>query len=130
MNKLNLEQLHVVQSKPRVSGHRIGKIVALHEDGAPVVDWRGNPLGAQRARIVSAMAARIATAHAQHSDVLLAFEEEDPARPLVVEVVIEAPPANETTAMEVNNPAPVAAAVKAQSTGAGEVTAKLATIAA
>ena len=90
MNDLDFTQLQVLEARPRVSGSRIGAVVALQ--GGPIVDFSGNPLGPQPARVVSSLtAAALSAAHEANLPVLLVFEDDDPARPVVVDIVIDHP---------------------------------------
>jgi hypothetical protein len=90
MNNLDFTQLQVLEAKPHVSGSRIGAVVALQ--GGPIVDFSGNPLGPQPARVVSSLTAdALSEAHEANLPVLLVFEDDDPARPVVVDIVIDHP---------------------------------------
>lgn len=83
-----IQPLEVLQAKPRVAGCRIGSIVRLSR--RPVVDFMGNPLGPQPARVVASLSTEtLAMACDSRLPVLLAFEDDDPARPIIVDVVIE-----------------------------------------
>lgn len=90
MNKLNIEQLQIVKAKPRVFGSRVGRITELVNGSIPVVDYAGNPLGPQVARLVTAMVERLALAHSERTPILLIFEEDDPAKPVIVDTVVTA----------------------------------------
>jgi hypothetical protein len=90
MSTSYVEQFHVLQAKPRMSGSRVGTIVAI--EPRAVVDFRGNPFGPQRARIAASLTAEmISTACAANLPVLLVFEDDDPARPVIVDVVVDQP---------------------------------------
>jgi hypothetical protein len=84
----NIDLMQVLQAKPRVAGSRIGTIVSLQR--RPVVDFSGNPLAPQQARVVASLSAEtLAMAHGAHLPVLLVFEDDDPSRPVIVDVVID-----------------------------------------
>ena len=90
MKTLDMAQMQVLQAKPRVSGSRIGAIVAMHR--GPIVDFSDNPFGPQPAKVVSSLAAEVlASASAGNLPVLLVFEDDDPTRPVIVDVVIDHP---------------------------------------
>jgi len=98
MNSSYVEQFQVLQAKPRLSGSRIGAIVALEH--GPIVDFPGNPFGPQRARIAASVTGEaLSAACANDLPVLLVFESDDPSRPVIVDIVIEYPgdgPSSET----------------------------------
>lgn len=90
MKSVDAAELQVLQVKPRVAGSRVGTIVAMHS--GPIVDFSGNPLGPQRARVVASLAGRMLVAACEaRLPVLLVFEDDDPARPVIVDVIIEHP---------------------------------------
>jgi Domain of unknown function (DUF6484) len=62
-------------------GLRIGKILHLTEGGAAVVDWNGNPAGPLTAR--SALGVQ-RVGDEECSVVVLGFEEDDPAKPVIL----------------------------------------------
>jgi hypothetical protein len=82
-----LSPLHVLEAMPRVSGSRIGALVAMER--GPIVDFTGNPFGPQPARVVASLTAHtLSAALDAHLPVLLIFENEDPTCPVIVDVVI------------------------------------------
>jgi hypothetical protein len=88
MNSSELDPLRVLQARPRIDGSRVGTIVRLQR--RPMVDFSGNPLGPQPARVVSSLSAdTLAMAYGARLPVLLVFEEDDPSRPVIVDVVME-----------------------------------------
>lgn len=88
MKGLSAEHLRVLQARPRITGSRIGSIVEYAWGRRPVVEFSGNPFGPQAARSVSAMTApRLAQAREKGWPVLLVFEDNDPARPVIIDVV-------------------------------------------
>lgn len=90
MKGFSAEHLRVLQARPRITGSRIGSIVEFAPGRRAIVDFAGNPLGPQSARSVAAMTAqRLARARDAAWPVLLVFEDNDPARPVIVDVVCE-----------------------------------------
>src|SRR5262245_40990995 len=90
MTNSDMTPLHVVEVKPRLSGNRIGSVVAMRQ--GPIVDFAGNPFCPQPARVVSSLTAHtLAVAYDANLPVLLVFENEDPARPVIVDIVIDHP---------------------------------------
>ena len=62
MSSAYVEQFQVLQARPRLSGSRIGAIVAI--EPGPIVDFPGNPLGPQRAKVAASLTAeKIGRAH-------------------------------------------------------------------
>jgi hypothetical protein len=89
MRNVSVEPFTVVEAKPRISGSRLGSILTMSH--GPVVDFAGNPLGPQRARVVASLSAdAMHTAMEAKLPVLLLFDNDDPARPVIVDVVIPA----------------------------------------
>ena len=89
MKKFNVEQLQLLRARPRVFGSRVGRLTELIDGRIPVVDYVGNQLGPQVARLTSAMVERLALVHRERAPVLLVFEEDDPARPVIVDSVLD-----------------------------------------
>jgi len=130
MSKLNVEQLRVVQARPRVFGGRIGRIVELRDGRVPVVDYDGNPLAPQAARVTALMAERLGQGRPPGATVLLMFEEDDAGRPVIVDVIVPpGAPQQETAEAEqsAGEPAVTAAGERADP-AAGSNTARLAVI--
>ncbi len=70
-----------------ILSHRVGWVAGVGE-GTLLVDFRGNPRGALPARATVAMDPEGAiAAAAARQEVLLAFEDGDPARPIVVGLI-------------------------------------------
>lgn len=90
MKGFSAEHLRVLQARPRITGSRIGSIVEFVPGRRAIVDFAGNPFGPQVARSVAAMTAqRLARARDAAWPVLLVFEDNDPARPVIVDVVCD-----------------------------------------
>jgi hypothetical protein len=102
MTNVYAELFHVSQAIPRLSGSRVGRIVAI--EPILIVDFSGNPLGPQRARMAASLTREV-IAHAYTDDlpVLLVFESDDPARPVIIDIVTDRP--SRSASME---PAPTA----------------------
>lgn len=88
MSRVNVEQLRIVQAKPKVAGARIGKIVALHEGNVAMVDYPGNPLGPHAAQAGSRIVGMLLEVYNRQLPVLLIFEDDDPARPVIMDVLL------------------------------------------
>src|SRR5215468_10952920 len=88
MSSSYVEQFQVLQARPRLSGSRVGSIVAI--EPGPIVDFPGNPLGPQRAKLVASLTAEtISVACSANLPVLLVFESDDPSRPVIIDVIVE-----------------------------------------
>ena len=81
--EIELDQL-VVAPRPRLDGLVLGRLVGFTDEGAPLVQFSGNPA-------VTPVVARIATTAAgQEGDqIALMFEDGDPARPISLGVIRE-----------------------------------------
>ena len=94
MSSSYVEQFQILQARPRLSGSRIGSIVAI--EPGPIVDFPGNPLGPQRARVAASLTAEtMSAACSANLPVLLVFENDDPSRPVIIDVIVDhaaAPP--------------------------------------
>ncbi|MCA8950137.1 MAG: hypothetical protein KDE27_11590 [Planctomycetes bacterium] len=77
-----------LETTPRISGVRAGRVLRLQGDSAAVVDYDGNPGGPVRARVSCSVTPRALrqAADAGHT-VLLAFEDRDPGRAILFDVV-------------------------------------------
>ena len=90
MSTMDTEQFYVIQARPRLSGSRVGAIVGV-EPGV-IVDFAANPLGPQPARLAGSLSEEtIRAAHAGNLPVLLVFENNDPSRPVIIDVVVDRP---------------------------------------
>lgn len=71
-----------------MEGMRIGKIVSVNDSGSILVDFPGNAVGAIAARITtSAKAATLNKTNPAGREVLLAFENNDPKSPVIVDTI-------------------------------------------
>jgi hypothetical protein len=104
MSSSYVEQFQVLQARPRLSGSRLGSIVAI--EPGPIVDFPGNPLGPQRARFAASLTAEtMSAACSMNLPVLLVFENDDPSRPVIIDVVVEHAAAASTGAASLNDSA-------------------------
>jgi Domain of unknown function (DUF6484) len=88
MTKATAVKFQVFEGRPTISGVRVGKIVALGDNGHVVVDYSGNPYGPAAARVVESLEKEhVRLAAARNSDVLMVFEDNDPRFPILVDVV-------------------------------------------
>jgi len=71
-----------------ISGVRVGRIVQVHTSGQFLVDFPGNQSGAIVARVTSAAhVASLKKGNPLGREVLLAFENEDPRLPIIVDTM-------------------------------------------
>jgi hypothetical protein len=74
--------------KSSVSVNLIGKIAQISENGHILVDYCGNSFGALAARITSSMQANLLRkGNPEGREVLLAFDNNDPQRPIIVDTM-------------------------------------------
>jgi hypothetical protein len=84
------EKIKPLEIEKKLSGARVGTIVSTTEDGRVTVDFPGNTLGPLAARWSGSVAAMIRNAsRATDRKVLLVFENDDPERPIIMDVVCE-----------------------------------------
>ncbi|MEM7437416.1 MAG: DUF6484 domain-containing protein [Myxococcota bacterium] len=84
--KTNPEVLEIDFSRPvKLTGTRVGRLVAWSEDEGPMVDHGSNPHGAIRARTTVGLDPQEAAAAVERGqEVLLVFEAERSDRPIIV----------------------------------------------
>jgi len=71
-----------------IDGMRVGKIISESDNGSVYVDFPGNEIGPIAARITtSAKVAIIGKGNPVGRDVLLAFENNDPKQPVIVDTI-------------------------------------------
>ncbi|MFZ1987189.1 MAG: DUF6484 domain-containing protein [Desulfatitalea sp.] len=76
---------------PRLEGVRIGKIVHVDNQGIVHVDFKDNANGPKPAKLSGGMQARLQNQGVSaFEQVLLLFEEGDPSRPVVIDVIVGA----------------------------------------
>jgi len=73
----------------KVNGVKSGTISRIDEDGSVWVDYPGNLAGPVKARLSGAMANQLrSTDEPRFPPVMLAFEDNDPDRPVIVDVIV------------------------------------------
>ncbi|HEY1859930.1 MAG TPA: DUF6484 domain-containing protein, partial [Gemmataceae bacterium] len=88
MGKLKTEMLPRLLSRPRRSGVRVGRIVAIATDGRPRVEFSGNEFGPLAARVTASVKPEaLQRALERGSEVLLAFGGRDADGPILFDVV-------------------------------------------
>ena len=86
MKRSLAEAMKEHQVSPRIEGVRVGAIVRVDENGQVLVDFPGNAEGPVAARLASAFGVKkLKRAVATGQDVLLAFENNDPRLPIVID---------------------------------------------
>ncbi len=74
----------------KINGVKSGTISRIGENGSVWVDYPGNLAGPINARLTGTMASRLRSSNGnEFPPVILAFEENDPGRPVVVDVICE-----------------------------------------
>jgi hypothetical protein len=87
MKRMNAENIHHVDFARQIDGMRTGRVTGI-EDGRPLVDYSGNTLGQLAARFAGSLPPEVLRRAAEDgSEVLLAFEKNDPARPVIIDVL-------------------------------------------
>ena len=86
MKRSLAEAVKELQVSPRIEGVRVGTIVKVDENGGVFVDFPGNPEGSVAARLASSFGVKkLKRAVATGQEVLLAFENNDPRLPIVID---------------------------------------------
>ena len=92
MSNRMAEALQVLQVTPRITGARVGTILAIAM-GKPLVEFPGNPFGAQSARRLSAVSIeQLIACHRERRPILLMFEDNDPRLPIIIDAVVDEQP--------------------------------------
>ncbi|MCK9296104.1 MAG: DUF6484 domain-containing protein [Desulfobulbaceae bacterium] len=87
MKRMNAENIHHVDFSRQMDGVRSGRVTGI-EDGRPLVDYSGNALGPLAARFAGSLPPEVLRRAAEDGrEVLLAFEKNDPARPVIIDVL-------------------------------------------
>jgi hypothetical protein len=90
MDRLDFSGFKVLEATPRISGSRLGVVVAIRR--GPIVDFSDNPFGPQPAKVVASLTSQtIEAAWEARLPVLLVFENDDPGRPVIVDIVSDFP---------------------------------------
>lgn len=83
------QQIQTLPEVTTIDGVRIGKVVTVDPQGVVYVDFPGNDRGPLAAKLTSTMRDRLENSDwSAFSQVLLLFEDADPARPLVIDVIV------------------------------------------
>ena len=81
------QRFELLQTRPQITGIRIGWIVKLERSGKVLVDFPGNPVGPSIARrTATATPERLRMAFESQRGVLLVFQTNDPALPIIFDV--------------------------------------------
>jgi hypothetical protein len=105
MNLLAVEKISQIPTTQDLEGVQTGKIIKIDQEGAVFIDFLGNRKGPLQARITAAAADSI-TQRLDDSDVqvLIAFEENDIHRPVIIDVICDRiEPAASPATMDRNN---------------------------
>lgn len=87
MKRLTAENIHHVDFSRQMEGVRTGRVTGI-EDGLPLVDYPGNTMGPLAARFAGSLDPEVLRRAAdEDADVLLAFEKNDPAFPVILDVL-------------------------------------------
>lgn len=90
MSDTPISPLQVLQTRPRTHGVRVGKISGIHQGSRVVVDFEGNPFGPLLARTTeSTTPQQLQSAYQRSAAVLLAFEGNDLASPILMDVLAD-----------------------------------------
>ena len=88
MGRPHTERFQVLRARPKITGVQVGRILGLQAGGRALVDFPGNPFGPVAARPTASLArGALRRAAARHAEVLLAFEGNDPGRPILFDIV-------------------------------------------
>lgn len=80
--------LRCQKSVSAIEGVRVGRVVRINDCGQPVVDFPGNNLGPLAARFTGSLELPLLReAAASSKEVLLVFENSDPARPIIIDTL-------------------------------------------
>jgi len=80
--------LPFVENAAPIEGLRVGRVVQINESGLVVVDFTGNSLGPIVARTTSSSNAKLlGTKSPAGREVLLAFDNNDPRHPIIVDTM-------------------------------------------
>jgi Domain of unknown function (DUF6484) len=87
MKRVNAKNIHHLDFPGKVEGLRTGRVVGI-DDGRPLVDYPGNTLGPLAARFTASLPPDgLRRAADGGEEVLLAFDRNDRARPVIVGIV-------------------------------------------
>jgi hypothetical protein len=85
----SLYQMQTASSgEAAMEGVRVGRVIRIDDSGRPLVDFSGNRRGPLVARFTGSLdLALLREAAASSKEVLLAFEENNPARPVIIDTL-------------------------------------------
>jgi hypothetical protein len=90
MRASRAEKVSAIEIMPKITGVKAGTIDRIDADGSVWVDFAGNLAGPVKARMTGTMAKALRAAEgAVPPPVVLAFEEQDPGRPVILDIVCE-----------------------------------------
>jgi hypothetical protein len=90
MNGSTAEKVRSIGRTAKISGIKTGTIARIDEQGTVWVDFAGNRSGLLKARLTGSMAGHLESMDVHHlPPVMLAFEENDPRRPVIVDVICD-----------------------------------------
>lgn len=108
MKKVHVTALQFEEKTAPIEGLRVGRIVRINESGLVLVDYSGNSLGPLVARTTSSSNAKLlGKAKPAGREVLLAFDNNDPGHPIIVDTMyslIEEIAEPAATALEAEKP--------------------------
>ncbi|MCK5013697.1 MAG: hypothetical protein KAS66_07745 [Candidatus Omnitrophica bacterium] len=82
------ENIRQIQVSRQIEGVRVGKIVNVNESGEVLVDFPGNTQGPISARFTNSMKVEtLRHAASVSKEVLLAFENNDPKLPIIIDIL-------------------------------------------
>lgn len=88
MRKRIADNITQRQEYELIKGTRIGKITAIDDNGTIIVDYHGNPAGhAVKAQMTSSARKIIKQHNAVNKKVLLAFENDNPEQPVIIDTI-------------------------------------------
>ena len=88
MRRSLIQNISVVEPHERIEGVRVGKIVSIDREGRVSVDYAGNSFGPIGARYTSSVKLHaLQQAASSNQEVLLVFEFNDPARPIIIDTI-------------------------------------------
>ena len=88
MKRSLAKNIRTLQISRQIEGVRVGRIVNINESGRVFVDFPGNTQGAVPAKFTHAVKLKMLNQTATvDQEVLLAFEDNDPALPIVVDTL-------------------------------------------
>lgn len=88
MPKTLAEKTDILETKIKVEGVRVGKIVKIEKGGEVWVDYPGNTRGPVAARRTGSIKMEsLQDAAHSNKEVLLVFENNDPERPIIIDIL-------------------------------------------